>query len=236
MFSLVNYNIRSYRKNIDSFIPIIDKNLPNVLIFTETWFTENYQANLLNYQAFHTVRPMRLSGGTSIYVRNDLNATQLNNFSYVSIDIEVNTLKLNLNIEEIIIVAVYRPHGGTIQGFTEELERIIHGLNLGSRRCLLAGDFNIRLEQDSTENSIFTESMRSQHFFPVITKPTRFPPDNRSSPSLLDLIWTNSLNVLNSGIVYHDTTDHCPTFIQLPIINNSVNSDNDFVKKKFQAK
>ena len=234
MFSLVNYNIRSYRKNIDSFIPIIDKNLPNVLMFTETWFTENYQANLQNYQAFHTVRPIRLSGGTSIYVRNDLNATQLNNFSYVSINIEVNSVKVNLNKEEIIIVAVYRPHGGTIQGFTEELERIIHGLNLGSRRCLLAGDFNIRLEQDSTENSIFTESMRSQHFFPVITKPTRFPPDNRSSPSLLDLIWTNSLNVLNSGIVYHDTTDHCPTFIQLPIINNSVHSDNDFVKISFR--
>ena len=42
-FSLINYNIRSFRQNSDNFISIFQFNcLPHCFVLTETWFTENY--------------------------------------------------------------------------------------------------------------------------------------------------------------------------------------------------
>ena len=76
--------------------------------------------------------------------------------------------------------------------------------------------------------------MHSYHFLPVITKPTRFSPNDACMPTILDQIWLNSLNITKSGIISYDNTDHCPTFLQLPILNQNNPNKNESIKIKFR--
>ena len=117
-----------------------------------------------------------------------------------------------------IIGAVYRPHSGTIENFTDELETVIQ-TSRNSRWCL-AGDFNLDLMKQNNEISRFVNMLHTYYFFPAINQPTRFSPNDVNMSSLLDQIWTNSLSILCSGIISFDQTDHCPTFIQIPINMN----------------
>ena len=226
MLKIINYNIRSFQKNSDVFLPLMHASEPHVLILTETWFSENYQADIPNFNSHHVVRSTRPSGGASIYVNKDLPSRKIQNLCYVNDTIEVCVVEVIINKEPIIMIGVYRPHSGTIEDFTNELEILLQNRIVRNKRCCMAGDFNIDLLQDNDVNTRFTDSLQSIHFFPIITKPTRFPPNNISQPSLLDHIWSNSLNVFNSGIISFDATDHCPTFLHLPMpITESGNSN-----------
>ena len=234
MFAILNYNIRSFHKNINAFIPVFHENLPAALVLTETWFNINNEADINNYQSFHTIRSVRASGGVSIFIHESLKAFKIDSCCYVSNEIEVCSVEIRVNSEKIYLIGIYRPHSGTINGFLLELEAIFNLPALRNKRCFLAGDFNIRLNNESSENQQFIEAMRSYHFYPVITKPTRFPSDDRSQPSLLDLIFTNTLTIYNSGIIKYDITDHCPTFIHVPIENYSGSSGVEKVEISFR--
>ena len=68
---------------------------------------------------------------------------------------------------------------------------------------------------------------------PVITKPTRFPPNDRNPPSLLDHIWSSHLSIHKSGIILHDITDLCPTFYQF-ILKLKPGSNNSKIRIYFR--
>ena len=233
--NLINYNIRSFYQNSNYFLPLVAESMPNILILSETWFTSDYQDNIQGYESFHVVRSNRRSGGVSVFTRNDITAKKLDRFSYASDNIEVCVVEANISEQFYYIIAVYRPHGGTISNFTVELEQILSNSLLRNKRCIIAGDFNINLGVSNFANLNFIDSMRSYHMYPVITKPTRFPADDSSQPSLLDMIWTNSLNIFNSGIINFDTTDHCPTFLQLPLYVSNCNNSNELIKISFRV-
>ena len=233
--TIINYNIRSFRKNSDLFLPIVQKCSPHILVFTETWFSKDSQSDIYNYIPYHITRTSQKSGGVSVFVRNDLNSSGVDQFSYVSVNIEVCTVKIISQTEIFFIISVYRPHHGTVQGFTTELEAILSNDIFRNKRCFLQGDFNIRLDIDNPENSSFIECMRSFHFYPVITKPTRFPPNGMGCPTCLDLMWTNSLNMCCSGIVSFDLLDHLPTFLQVPLNIGNYSSDSGLLKVHFRV-
>ena len=99
---ILNYNIRSFNANFDSFLPIVEQAKPYVLILTETWFTENYHPSILNFNAFHSIRPNR-SGGVSIFIINELNSRKIDELSYVNDNIEVCTSEISLRNEKIFL-------------------------------------------------------------------------------------------------------------------------------------
>ena len=45
---LVTYNVRSFRANSDSFFALLGDtdNYPEILVFTETWFTSSFEMNI----------------------------------------------------------------------------------------------------------------------------------------------------------------------------------------------
>ena len=131
--------------------------------------------------------------------------------SYVNDNIEVCMVEICFRSESIIIISIYRPHSGTVHNFINELGKIFNFRDVCSRRCILAGDLNINLCSDNIDVNIFTDHMYSYHCIPVIRKPTRFPANNFSQPTLLDQIWGNKLTAYSSFIVLHYATDHCPT-------------------------
>ena len=226
--NILSYNIRSLNCNYaTSLLPIIDKNPPLAMVLTETWLKDDTNSNVIEgFSAFHTMRTARRSGGVSIYIKSEYNASQLSQFSYVNLDIEVCVVKVEIGGKMLFIIGIYRPHTGTIENFTQELESIIKNSSFKNMHCLITGDFNIDLLNQNTETTKFTSILQSSHYFPVITKPTRFPSNNSATPTALDHIWCNFINIHNSGIVTPnntnsgiidwDMTDHCPIFVQLP--------------------
>ena len=91
--------------------------------------------------------------------------------------------------------------------------------------CILMGDLNINLLNESAETEFFVNSMQVLGFFNLIVKPTRFCPSNNSHPSLLDHIWINSTRFSKSGIFSIDITDHCPILLEIFIEDGSLSEE-----------
>ena len=101
--NILNYNIRSFHRNSNLFLPIIGNSKPHILVLTETWFTEDYHPPIVNYEAYHSIRSSR-SGGASVYVLNNLNSRKIDDLSYVNENIEVCTVEINLHIEKLFVI------------------------------------------------------------------------------------------------------------------------------------
>ena len=162
------------------------------------------------------------SGGVSVYVAEHISTRAIPQFTFVDQTIEICTVELSLNNQKTNIVGIYRPHGGTVDNFTCSLGSILSGA-VKDKSTILTGDFNINLLVEDNSTSSFVNLMHSYHFLPLISKPTRLPPNNHQSASLLDHIWFNRLNSHSSGIVIFDFTDHLPTFVNFPSLNIKIN-------------
>ena len=234
MFSFINYNVRSFRANDKYILPIIEKSNPHAIVLTETWFTDDYQGSIMNYDSFHTIRSQSRSGGVSIYSDNKLTSQKIENLSYANINIELCSVKIILCEEPIFIIGIYRPHSGTIDSFCDEIANVLQNPILRNRRCFLTGDFNINMLHESHPNSHFVDTLQSHHFFPVISLPTRYSPIDNVQPSLIDHIWCNTLSIYNASVLKFDLTDHCPTSLQFPL-PVSFSNENDFIKITFRV-
>ena len=229
---IVCFNVRSFNANIDQFLAIFEnENYADIFIFCETWFTSTHKCDIDNFTSYHIVRPTGRGGGVSIYLKKHLNSYLNSQFSFCHEDLEVCTVSFKFDNTEHVIIGAYRPHGDLIT-FNELLGTILDSRIIQSKNCLLCGDLNINLCEQSTASLEFINQMHSFSFRPCITKPTRFPVIDTHTPSLLDQIWINSFNSFTVGIVSIDLTDHCPIFIFFASLTE-LNSD-DKIEIKFR--
>ena len=221
--TIFNYNIRSLNSNLDTFISTFsNSNLPDIFVLTETWMNDFDNINIPGYNAYHTIRTWGRSGGVSIFVRSDFMSKNIVDFSYSNTSIEICTVEIKSNNHSIIIIGVYRPHCDHFDNFSSSIYSILNNDKFRNKEILLMGDFNINfLGVDSLVND-FMDNINTYHFVPVISKPTRFAPNNSNTCSLLDQIFLNRITSYNCGIILNDLTDHLPTFIKIPFrVNNS---------------
>ena len=215
-FTIMNYNIRSYHANFDSFSTSFEtySHYPQILVLCETWFTTNYTESIAGFNDYHVVRTSNRSGGVSVYVKSEIKSKILPNLSYVDSNIEVCTVEAFFDDTKIFLICIYRPHSGTVTGLINSLEQILNNISYTRSTCIILGDFNINLLHDDPDCNAFTNFLQSYHFISVIDKPTRFHPNGLTLPSLLDQIWTNDLTYTDCGIILLDVTDHCPDYIK----------------------
>ena len=232
---LVSYNIRSFNRNFDSFEAMLSSlNVyPNVIVLSETWLSDD--VNMDGFKDFHTFRNDRRSGGVSVFCNESYNSEKLDEFCISTDEVESCAIKFEINNTKHIILAIYRPHMGTISNFNTRISEIISKF-APNDLIYVVGDLNINLlNLDYPEIVHFSTIMRSFYLVPVITEPTRFPPASlNQTPSLLDHIWVpiNSKISIKSGIILYDGTDHCPTFISFPYPKPG--SANDKIKLMFR--
>ena len=226
----MSYNIRSFNANSDTFFSMFNsvKNFPIVLNLVETWFYESSTEEIPGYNSFHTVRQDGRSGGSSIYVKNNLNAKSVPNFCFCNEDIEICGVEICISNSIVFILGIYRPHSGSIQNFIEILSSFFDSnANLTRSLCICMGDFNINLLNDQAPTNSFINNMYSHHFVPLITKPTRFSSIQNINPSLLDHIWVNKIdNEFSCGIISNDFTDHFPVFLRMKLLSPNNNIEN----------
>ena len=136
-------------------------------------------------------------------------AVQMNDYSICTEDSEICVIRFNMNQRKIIVIGVYRPPQGSKINFIQDLDAILSDLDINSSTVFVTGDFNINLSRSDDPITVdLSSKLFSRFFLPLIDKPTRFPGGNLNSmPSTIDMIWTNSLNVVHCGIIDHNQTD-----------------------------
>ena len=231
---LISYNIRSFAANSDTMFAMLNNgSFPDILCLSETWFTSETTQDIDGCTCYHVTRPTRRSGGVSVYVRNSIQSELVSYHSYCSDVIEICTVKIVVGDFSCFILAIYRPHSGSINDFITVLNSILSDSKISKSICFLAGDLNINLLNESQEIIDFFSFMYSSHFVPIVTKPTRFPSNNdQHTPSLIDHIWINRIDIpYECFIILSDFTDHCPLFLQIEIPKSQMKYDEKVLVK-----
>jgi exonuclease III len=236
-FCIMNFNVRSFNANGDSFLSMLDTLVepPDIIVITETWFDDRKgnTCDIAGYNAHHTMREGGRGGGVSVYTLDNYTAVKMLHLSVCNDSVESCVVKVRYSNCDYILIAIYRPHSDTIDSFADSLYGLLQDDFLVRKNIFLLGDFNADLlNQDLNSVKNLVATLQALHFLPTITKPTRFPSDNMpGNPTLLDHIWCNMLSRYWSGILSMDITDHCPTFICLFVASQP----NEKVKLSFRS-
>ena len=91
-----------------------------------------------------------------------------------------------------------------------------------NKKVLLAGDFNYNLLQHELDpvTGGFLQMMLKNGYQPCITEPTRIV--NGNKPSLIDNIFSNSVEKCISGNLFDKISDHLPNFVIFENVKSKV--------------
>ena len=216
--TVFNQNIRSINQNLDNFLTLFSENtMPDVFVLSETWHDVDTPVVIPGYNSFHTVRQGR-SGGVSVFVKGQFSSCLVDEYSYANNNVEICIVKVANSCQHLYICGVYRPHSGSIENFSLEIETVLNCNLLSNSPCIISGDFNINLLREGGDVDGFVDMMRSHHFLQVILDATR-PGHGLSASSLIDHIWINQVDNYNCGLLRTGITDHYTTYIQLPFLS-----------------
>ena len=122
---------------------------PDIIVLTESFLDSNNMTTtkLDGYNDFHVVRGEDKRGGVSIFVRNHLDADNIEEFSYIDSEIEICTVSLKMKTTTYTISGIYRPRfkHHKVKEFTKKLSSILQHETFKKNKTLLIGDFNINL-------------------------------------------------------------------------------------------
>jgi exonuclease III len=110
----------------------------DVMLISETHFTEKNYLKLPNYTGYHTNHPAGTArGGTAIIIKNTIKHHQLNNYSQCFL--QATSVPVEDSVGLITISSVYIPTKHTVK--QEQLEEFY--ITLG-RRFIAGGDYNVK--------------------------------------------------------------------------------------------
>ena len=127
------------------------------------------------------------------------------------------------NFKTKILGSVYRPPNSNLDLFMSGFESVLDHFNHFGVTCLIARDFNIDLLKYNARcgTGLFLDCLHEHALVPLITKPTRFTSE---SSTLIDNMFTNKLsNIMLSGILIIDISDHLPVFY-ISVTKNKINT------------
>ena len=190
------------------------------------WLNDSNQNlfHLDGYDFFNKNRPNnKIGGGVGIYVLNKYKVKLCDNMCVLNDSFESIFLELTCNyhsFKRVFIGCVYRPPGGDVSVFTEQLSNIFVNKKKFKAEIIM-GDFNIDLIKSSShvQSQEFIDMFASNSYTPAVTLPTRITGE---SSTLIDNFFVNCpLFDTASAIVYNDISDHFPILLKLELPKNN---------------
>ena len=241
-FSILHTNICSLQHNGNDLYDLLtDLEFKfDIVAVTETWNPEEKKHKFIppvmeGYSPYQGITGSSLKGGCGLYVSSDLS---FNPRKDLNIKIKTDSCEIEASWIEVIfdhqpnrlIGVVYRhPHKNDSQS-TDNLQTMINKIKKENKKTMIVGDFNHDLlnHEKNNEVSKFLNMMIENSYQPCILEPTRIILGNK--PSLVDNIFSNSVEPVTSGNFYQKITDHLPNFV---IFNNTrPQKQKEFVKKR----
>ena len=161
----------------------------SVIGLTETWFSDQTPAifSLANYNLVVNNRSNQLGGGVGMYILRQHDYVIRSELNYMNPDIETIFVEIIVpNNKNIIVGTIYRPPRSNHNEFLNYMNEILQNPVLQNKRCFLMGDFNINLLNNHSDvfTQNFLDTLVTESFLPLITKPTRV---QNNSSTLVDL-------------------------------------------------
>ena len=231
-FSLCHINIWSIRANLqnfESYLQLLNIEF-SVIGITETWLDDIscLLYTMPNYNFIENHRKNKSGGGVAIFLRDGIPYKQRTDLSVFNEYCESCFIEIEKSVfghERNVVVGVfYRPPYNDIQCFIDVVKDICDKLRNENKLCYLLGDYNINLLNVDTHTSTadFNDTMFSNGFIPLITRPTRV---TQSTATLIDNIFTNQLAEIHNnflqGILLTYISDHYPIFC----VNNTIKKE-----------
>ena len=182
-------NINSLRNKFSSLIELIHGNI-DILVITETKLDHTFpekQFLIPGYKKPYRRDRNANGGGVMIYVREDIPSDVLIKHK-IQENIEAVFVEINLRKNKLLLVGTYHSthekYGVKDQVFFDQISLALD-VYPSYDKFLLAGDFNVREEDDMLD-----EFMNSYHAKNLVKEPTCFM--SKDNPSCIDLFITNS--------------------------------------------
>lgn len=208
--SVLHINARSACNKTDHIVYFLSEFTSqfDIIMLTETWYNnDSNMLHLTDYNNYFINRPNKRGGGVAIYVKGCYKYNIVPEFSVITTDFEILTLKYNLAV----LSVVYKPPNGNSSQFVQFFERFLEYVNKNNFRLICGGDFNINILEDCDVTNDFMSTIHSNGFTNLITTPTRV---TTCTSSCLDLLITHiDTYVSQAGTIVSDVSDHCPVFM-----------------------
>lgn len=219
-FSLLTFNVRSCRKNFGCFLSFLSNLMFrfSIVVLIETWLSSSADCGFdIDGYKHVSVHRNNFGGGMKIYYDEQYNVEVINELTFINNCMEVLTMYLIGLDFRYIICSVYRSPCADPHTFNEQFFNNVLNKFPIDAKVLITGDFNLNLFNPlkNTFIDVFTASMLSCGFFPVITLPAKINDGNSVTPySLIDQLWVNFKDGSEheSGVALFPLTDHFPIY------------------------
>ena len=226
--SCFHLNCRGLSANWEQFYELMLNLHSETFSFDFICVSESYKCEhdqrifISGYQPIITrQRENQFRGGVAMFIKCGINYKIRDDISiFIPHVFESLFIECCIKSQNVIVGVIYRPNTPP----KEDVDACIHNLNIimetvnnEKKNSIIMGDFNIDLLKYGINNktNIYLDSVMSNGFIPMITKPTR---KTHSTSTLIDHIHSNfkCINSL-SGIVITDVADHYGIFHAIPI-------------------
>lgn len=176
----------------------------HILCLTEHWLKKSeLMFSIENYKLGSSfIRKDAIRGGSLILLKNNFKCKERKEIVALSIErtVEISCVEL----EQYIIICVYRPPTGCYENFESVLEDALKILCKSQKSLILCGDFNINLLDSSSLTSRFLNLLQSFDLSNLFIQPTRI---TSTSSTCIDNIFCNC-NILEKSIICKLRSDH----------------------------
>ena len=215
MVVLCHINTRSLVANsrLNEISVLTSLNNVDILCLSETWLKPCIPSALISVPGFQPpIRNDRIAergGGVAIYIRDGFSFKVL---PFVPADIECLAIEVRLpHRKKLCVVTCYRSPTRDMSSFLESLESALTSIRHDF--VCVTGDFNAKHsawfsgQKTDTPGLNLKQFSDSLHLLQLINQPTFNA--NAANPSLLDLIFVSSANMVLSTSVKPPVADHC---------------------------
>ena len=195
---IAHLNVRSLVNKWDNIKANFTDSGLHILTFSETWLHDNLPSNLFDLGPEYTLirndrkwndsnntqLPFKKGGGICMYIKNVLQKPN----------------------KIILIGNLYRPPQGDISKCIDYLEEVLSDLDRQKIEVYLMGDINIDI-MDRNNNHVkdLLNSTKQFGLLQLIEEPTSY---SQIKDSCLDIVFTNSDIIANSGVCNLNISDH----------------------------
>lgn len=209
---IASWNANGILNHIDEVNIFLKQNLIDILLISETHFTEKSYLKIPNYNLYHTNHPDNTAhAGTAILIKSTISHYELP--KYEKDHLQATSINVKTMPYDLTISAVYCPPRHNLK--KEDYQRFFQ--TLGSK-FLAGGDYNSkhtmwgsRITTTKGKELSYLLSEKKYSFLSTGT-PTYWPSDPKKQPDLLDFFVINGISSSYTDIIpsYDLSSDHTP--------------------------
>ena len=234
--SCFNLNVQSINSkflDLNNFINNIHQKgvTLEILALQETWTNDFSRFSIPDYNIFFSARTLPGRGGAAIYSHKTLTSVQISH-PCLFIDNILESVLLKCTTKgnfKFLTLSLYRPnchntlnYSDQVNIFMEKFIELLIYIETFNLPTVILGDFNLNLfETNNVQSnaSLFLDYCTEFGFIQTVSRATRV---TSNSYSLIDFCLLKDLvsNLLTTGVVANDISDHFATFVALKTVKN----------------